>query len=331
MNDALLVGVAQPGQHLPHDRDGVRRSCSVRFWISGRRLVPGTYSIVRYGGSAYGSNPIARTMLGCTSPWIATPSRWRLRTYCGSVGILIGDELVGPDVVVRPPDFAERPAADLLVEHVFADALIRSGHRYSIAVAVEAVAEGSRFHLTAYCSALLILIPSSPRSSRRSTDYIPRPAARRPRRKSRRSAPAATSETATPAAALRRSVAEDQHPAGQRCSRTFATHPMTKNVAHGTSSTMPNHDDDPARARQQHLLGRRVHPPPGDPAGDHRQADQPADDLSASRFSGSPSARIVPTASGRRVINATDSVPIAVPRYGVAIGCTCIGPTVGRR
>src|SRR5438270_5142833 len=32
---------------------------------------------------------MARTMLGCWSPWIATPSRWRLRTYCGSVGIFM--------------------------------------------------------------------------------------------------------------------------------------------------------------------------------------------------------------------------------------------------
>src|SRR6476660_310731 len=62
---------------------------SCRPLIRGRKLVPGTYSIVRYAGSAYGSKPIARTMLGWTSPWMAAPSRWRLRTYCPSVGILI--------------------------------------------------------------------------------------------------------------------------------------------------------------------------------------------------------------------------------------------------
>src|SRR4051794_29311570 len=31
---------------------------------------------------------MARTMLGCCRPWTAYPSRWRLRRYCGSVGIL---------------------------------------------------------------------------------------------------------------------------------------------------------------------------------------------------------------------------------------------------
>ena len=124
------VRVRQPRQHLPHDRDRVVGRRASACSISGRRLVPGTYSIVRYGGSAYGSKPIARTMFGCTSPWMATPSRWRLRRYCGSVGILTGDELVGPHVVVRPPDLAERPARrSRSSQHVFADALIRSRHR----------------------------------------------------------------------------------------------------------------------------------------------------------------------------------------------------------
>ena len=52
MDQALRVRVREPRQHLPHDGDGVvdrERACSA---TSGRRLVPGTYSIVRYGGSA---------------------------------------------------------------------------------------------------------------------------------------------------------------------------------------------------------------------------------------------------------------------------------------
>ncbi len=46
MDDVVVVGVCQPGENLPHDRDGVGMARDF-FSINGRRLVPGTYSIVR--------------------------------------------------------------------------------------------------------------------------------------------------------------------------------------------------------------------------------------------------------------------------------------------
>ena len=39
-----------------------------------------------------------------------------------------GDKLIGPDVMMGTPDFAERPAADLGFQDVFADSLIGCRH-----------------------------------------------------------------------------------------------------------------------------------------------------------------------------------------------------------
>ena len=43
-----------------------------------------------------------------------------------------GNELIGPDMVARPPDVAERAATDFGLENIFADALVNRGHFDSI-------------------------------------------------------------------------------------------------------------------------------------------------------------------------------------------------------
>ena len=69
-------------------------------------------------------------MLGCIRPWMADALALEVAEVLRVGRDLDRDELVGPDVVVRPPDFAERSRGDAVLQDVFADALV-SWHRYS--------------------------------------------------------------------------------------------------------------------------------------------------------------------------------------------------------
>ena len=216
---------------------------------------------------------------GACSRGSATPSRWRLRRYCGSVGILIATSWSDPHVVVGPPHLAERARRDPVVEDVFADALVGRWHRDSIL---------PRRHYPDYSDGSR---PEVSRQCVRSRHLLRDPVAgeqiiyageqrRRRRRKPRRPRRGRRHRTASQQHRLSDGVAAAPAPRRRRCFRAAPTQPMTKNVAHGRISTIAEPRHDPAacrRAASARVAGSICHQEI--PAGDHRQRDQPADDL----------------------------------------------------
>src|SRR6185437_8406403 len=82
----------------------------------------------------------------------------KIAQEAGVSGNLHGDDLIGPDVMLSLPDFAEGSAADALLKDVFANTLVRGGHRNN------SFADSTT------------VIPAFPRSSRRLADCTHQPA-----------------------------------------------------------------------------------------------------------------------------------------------------------
>src|SRR6185437_2607183 len=71
---------------------------------------------------------------------------------------LDGHKLVGPDMMVRPPDFAERAAIDFVLQDVFTDSLIDIHHK---ALRSRQYAEGSRQRQIPCLYSAFCLLPSA--------------------------------------------------------------------------------------------------------------------------------------------------------------------------